>query len=453
MKLPSYLSKSRHGTYYLRLQLGGKDQKVSLRTKDPSIASLAAYRFGAKICAMKNQKTTIKFATPEEILDEENFARGVKNYELQTRALARIKALEDKATEDAYFELLLSKNQHLVDSINNPEIAIKHVASQPVKGKTISQALKEYQAFLESKDQANKTKKMALSVLWGLVKILGEDFNLQEFDDELLEEKWINERLKSVKETTVKRDLTFVKSFIEWCADKKRGYCPSLVHLKMKVEDRHWEYFTKDDLVAIFQHLDVHANKPWKFWIPLIGLYTGARISEIASLKTSAFYEKNLIKVMRLEGTKTERSNREIPIHNDLKRLGLVDFAKARKIANHEYLFDIENSAHNGFGAAPSKWFTQYKRQCGINDDAKVFHSFRHTIVDLMNQLSIDEKSQCQYTGHSENNANVRSKIYGRNPISIPKLNENLVQKINWNQYCGLVLDFVKLRNKANTFY
>jgi len=42
MKLKSFLVKSRHGIYYLRLQRHGKDRRISLRTRDPLIASVYA---------------------------------------------------------------------------------------------------------------------------------------------------------------------------------------------------------------------------------------------------------------------------------------------------------------------------------------------------------------------------------------------------------------------------
>lgn len=51
MKLPSYLKQSARGIYYLRLQRGGKDRRISLRTRDPNVAATAAYRFGATISA------------------------------------------------------------------------------------------------------------------------------------------------------------------------------------------------------------------------------------------------------------------------------------------------------------------------------------------------------------------------------------------------------------------
>lgn len=54
-KLASYLVQSRHGIYYLRDTSGGRERRVSLRTRDPIAARMAAYRFGAaKMAGDKN---------------------------------------------------------------------------------------------------------------------------------------------------------------------------------------------------------------------------------------------------------------------------------------------------------------------------------------------------------------------------------------------------------------
>jgi hypothetical protein len=56
LNLTSRLVKSRHGIYYLRLQRGGIDKRVSLRTRDLSVATIAAHSLGATISAMDLKK-------------------------------------------------------------------------------------------------------------------------------------------------------------------------------------------------------------------------------------------------------------------------------------------------------------------------------------------------------------------------------------------------------------
>ena len=42
MQISQHLVKNRHGNFYLRDQRGGADRRISIHTKDPSIAALAA---------------------------------------------------------------------------------------------------------------------------------------------------------------------------------------------------------------------------------------------------------------------------------------------------------------------------------------------------------------------------------------------------------------------------
>lgn len=55
MKLPSHLAISRYGIYYLRLERNGVEKRRSLRTRDPTKALAAAYKFGATIYGMTSR--------------------------------------------------------------------------------------------------------------------------------------------------------------------------------------------------------------------------------------------------------------------------------------------------------------------------------------------------------------------------------------------------------------
>ena len=61
MKTPqSLLQKSRHGIYYLRIQRAGIDRRISLRTRDPNQAKIAAAICHATLSHMKIDPTKIK---------------------------------------------------------------------------------------------------------------------------------------------------------------------------------------------------------------------------------------------------------------------------------------------------------------------------------------------------------------------------------------------------------
>jgi len=69
------------------------------------------------------------------------------------------------------------------------------------------------------------------------------------------------------------------------------------------------------------------------FWMPLLALYSGARMAELLQLKPSSFVFKPSVAYFEIsaEGQlKNEQSARKVPIHKDLETWGLREFVKAR---------------------------------------------------------------------------------------------------------------------------
>lgn len=312
-------------------------------------------------------------------------------------------------------------------------------------------AINGYKPFLNNTKQAEKSKKMAMSTLNSFVELFGADFDMALIDDALIEEKWISKRQREVADTTVKRDLSFIRKFIEWAADSKRMYCSAPLTFTIVAESKHYEYFDAIDLKLIFDAIPAKALKAWQLWVPLIGLYTGARISEPASMLVEHVFNKAGLDVMHLPGTKTGASPRDVPIHPDLITLGFLDYVNCRKSQGKKTLFDITLSKQNGYGAAPSKWFTALKREVGITHEKKVFHSFRHTITDHLNQHSAKFEASCQYTGHSKGGG-VKGQVYGRRLLNLIVLKTETIDKIVWKNYCGWSPDLVLLKKAADNF-
>ena len=291
---------------------------------------------------------------------------------------------------------------------------------------------------------------MAESTLNGLINKLGANFDMSKISDDAIEIKWLEPRISEVAKTTAKRDLSFVRSFIFWAADRKRKYTPHPLTLSLTATGENWAYFTKSDLNLIFDDLHNFAENSWQLWIPLIGLYTGARISEISSLKIEFFSVKNGINSILFDGTKMDASKRTIPIHPDLIKLGILDFVKSRP-RGATWLFDIDHHNQNGAGATVSKWLTKYKRKVGLSHKLKVFHSFRPTIVDHLKQAGSGFEARCQYVGHDAGGG-VHNKVYGRNELSLTLIKSEVVDKIDWLKYCDFELDFEAIQAKAKEF-
>lgn len=108
----------------------------------------------------------------------------------------------------------------------------------------------------------------------------------------------------------------------------------SLVKSPKKKDAKKRLPFSSDDLCRLFQsdsYLKGQIKRASEYWIPLIALYTGARLAEIAQLHCSDIYEEQAVWVFDLndEGDKqlkSDNSRRLVPIHSTLLELGLLDF-------------------------------------------------------------------------------------------------------------------------------
>lgn len=424
MKIHSHLKKSRQGIYYLRLQINGLDKRWSLGTRDLNQALIESHKLSATILQMK--------------INQVNLTK-VKGWTLESDGQnIKVTTEDNDADRKSATEALVALVQ--AQALKSQQLSSKHEPNKPTT--SISHAITEYTVYIGKTNTVEKSQRMALSAINNLEKLLGSDFNMDDLTDEVIEERWMQQRLEEVAKTTVKRDLSFIRSFISWGTVRKRKYCPSKLTLTLDAKGENWAYLTKPDLVNIFSKLHSHAVKPYQLWAPILGLYTGARISELAGLKVSSIYEKSGINAMHLSGTKTDASDRHVPIHADLIKLGFLELVESRRLKNKDQLFDI--SRIEG-GKLVSKWYTSYKKKIGLTDKYKVFHSFRPTLVDHLKQAGCDFEARCQYIGH-DSGGGVHNKIYGRNELSLKLIQEAVVDKIDWKAYCDFSLDFETLK-------
>ncbi|MDP4025731.1 site-specific integrase [Methylobacterium sp. NEAU 140] len=174
--------------------------------------------------------------------------------------------------------------------------------------------------------------------------------------------------------------------------------------------------FTVAELTAIFQALlyigcqdDENGyakpgpNRPrrGRFWIPLVGLYTGMRQGEIAQLRTEdvRLFQGVLCIFISADGddvdeadrkrVKTEAGERYIPVHPMLVRIGFAQHVERMRKAGAERLFpDIVRGA-DGYFSPFSKWFSRFLADAGVKRERNAFHSFRHTFRDAMREASV----------------------------------------------------------------
>lgn len=153
------------------------------------------------------------------------------------------------------------------------------------------------------------------------------------------------------------------------------------------------------------------------YWVPLIALYSGARIGELAQLRTEDIATEGGTPLLRITNSgdgqrvKTDSSNRSIPIHSELVRLGLLEYVQAIKDAGHDRLWPQLKADADRPGLILSNWFGQYRRSIGLTEKYPDFHSFRHLVRTRMSRAKIPDKVQDTITGH-ETQGSIGTKVY-----------------------------------------
>lgn len=194
---------------------------------------------------------------------------------------------------------------------------------------------------------------------------------------------------------TLSEKLIRMRSFLDWCRLTK-GVPKSNPAEKMAISANSKSYapFSDSDLKALFQSDDyckgLH-KKSWRFWVPLIGLYSGAREAEIAQLGVKDILEEEGTWIFVItdfdegKSVKTEAGIRKVPISSRLIELGFLDYVRTLRGKGYTTLFP--DKPKGSLSRAISRWFNQiYRPKVGVVPDPtgrrKVFHSFRHNAIN-----------------------------------------------------------------------
>ncbi|MBV5334243.1 MAG: site-specific integrase [Sulfuricurvum sp.] len=176
--------------------------------------------------------------------------------------------------------------------------------------------------------------------------------------------------------------------------------------------------FEDEDLKRIFnpETFTVDAlGDDWKFWIPLMALYTGGRLMEIAQLRTEDVFEEDGIVAIRITPEaghlKNIASKRIVPIHSKLITLGFTQYLERIKAQKADKLFPRLWGTVGGPGKKAGNWFNRIVIQPLNLEGNKSFHSFRHSFIDALFNL-VEDKVRLELSGHTHGDigANVYAK-------------------------------------------
>jgi integrase len=252
---------------------------------------------------------------------------------------------------------------------------------------------------------------------------------------------------KTISDTTVGKYLTRIGALFEYArrngiyegANPATGMNPP----KHKRAHEPRAPFAKDELVKLFRsedYLEDRHDKPYQFWMPILALFTGARLNELAQLHLSDIRQAEEgvwvfdINDEAEKRVKAKSSRRIIPIHSflldDLKFLSYVEHLKAK---GEQRLFPELKEGRDGYGRNVSRWFNEiYRQKCGIlltDGRKRDFHSFRSTFVTHLVYQKVNDRMRLQVEGHSAGKD--MTNVYA-DPFPAKQLYDEVISKLDY---------------------
>jgi len=184
--------------------------------------------------------------------------------------------------------------------------------------------------------------------------------------------------------------------------------------------------YENEDLVKLFhskEYLDGKHKKASNYWCPLIALFTGARSNEICQLTLSDIKKDesdgkviDFVDINQEEDkdTKTDSSIRPVPIHHVLIKLGFLKYVEELRVRGESRLFPEITPRNGVYNRALGRWYGDtYRPNCGVGsfrpDKRKVFHSFRHTLVQhLYDEQGFELPKVGEVVGHTHRTITAR---------------------------------------------
>ena len=391
---------NRRGVYYLNLRWNNQFIRQSLATKDPMEAFQKVNQLAPLFSNPQTCEQTLRYQV-SEIAGRGKHQKG--------SALRLVQPDESSLLLSQGFSLY--KREQILENWG-----VRTAAQNEASFKQLIEAIGDIPIAAVTKSVVRDYKQTLLSYPANRYKGKRREKTLEQ----LLEEGCV-----SISLETVRNIMGRVSSLFNWLV--KQGYrennpfsgvAPRRAHSARSERSP----FNDDDLKLLFGtaiYKDKIYAHDWQYWLPLLGLYTGARLEELCQLKGQDFKVVDGCHYIDIHGegdtqnrVKTPSSIRKIPVHSELINLGLLDVVNKR--SRECFLFNLKRINTN-LGHLPSKWFSGYKASLGLPKGTKVFHSFRHTLRDKLTLSGVPNEHIRELLGHEQ-----IGETFGRYGSSIP---------------------------------
>jgi len=507
----TFLYRNKYGIFYFQrripesLQLRNTALPVlfrkSLRTRDPRLAARLARKMSVMFdeLAARYFTSATSFAEALDLLARSNEASGIYQEwdDFETRFWLTLNEeqhhLINVADRWAQAKRLLTTGQS--DSPQVPPILAQFLETLQAKKEHNSIKLSEaFLRFIEDKQQnwrpnSDQKKIFEDEIFPLLMEITGEIYTGQLASEHITSYKSAVLKLpknrrkmalyrslslseiltlkipedSQLSPTTKTNYLNRLKAFLVFLG--QNGYANEKLHLplinvikKTTRQSDERSAFTDSDLNKLFNSEDYIKGRhsaPFKYWVPLIALLSGARLNEICQLhivdickdSETGFwvfdFNQNDAEVT-LKRLKKPYHKRLVPIHPILIDLGFIKFFEKMKKKEATRLFpELPYTKDGNYGDKAQKWFNNTytnSLNCGISTRKTSFHSLRHNFITyLTTKLNVPEIVFAHYVGQTAQGG-VTTARYSK-PVGIIEIN-NLFKRINYSA----CIDFKKIR-------
>lgn len=418
LKVPR-LGKNRHGTYFVRApaQGSGKVTQQSLHTKDPRTAKILALQF---CTALARGDDVSNFSMQKYYIDTSAGKVEADTAEDHARAIEAIKALA--SFKQVELDLIRAKAAEAQPVFTTPPLA----APIPLatSGKRLKAALAEHLEEESRHGLAAQTIAEKRVLFADFIECFGEialnDVRKGEFSNIWRPQEFRRPNKKYVGKTLsgarLEKRRGYLHKFFAWAIEA--GYYQSenpagqkmASKKEIKTARKSYEEFSGDDLAKLFcAQYTQEMNKPDWYWLPLLALFSGARLGELADLALENFVEIEGVKCYHIRAGKTAESIRQVPIHSALISLGIWDYVQAVKATGATH-FVPHRPAEKRSKSVGRQWGV-WVGKCGIADRQKVFHSFRSTAITDLHSAEAGHAAIKAAVGHATEGV---SGVHGR---------------------------------------
>jgi integrase len=416
-KLPHYLTRSRHGIYYLRYVCQGREKRKSLGTRDPAVARHASYLFGSKV---NEARATMGFMKIPNL-------DAIATWTVRTATGVEIKTDGSPADHAQGLEALalVLGAQQLPQAGPQPSIPQSPpMAGIPAHPITLEDGIVAWMNARRSEVTYNcmeawqtYTKRLKLE--------FGSDTPAHTLTPGQITDA-LTKMKKSRSDSTVKEYAYGWRLLFDWLVEHEhalrnpviipKGSTRTAKARKGEIQDHAREPWSAIDLDKIFNPDRLNAlERPEMIWLPWIALFTGARREAIIHLKITDFTEYAPGQwAMRFDEKwdKTGRTH-EIPVPSALIELGLIHYLNdVESMRLGSDLFPHVPHADRGRSHYFGTRFSEDKKGLGCSPNVD-FHAFRTTLISILATNNCAPIPERLYTGHEAGTLNdVHQKHY-----------------------------------------